>query len=365
MKLLLFFVSVYSFGILSARNLIAIDQSGKFLASSLGDKEIIIWDIKKGNHFFSFDPDCDMITDLVLYSDINNESEVSVILSCSDGYIISKARGTKKQKQKYPPVMEDITFGPINCSLGGKLYCFGDKNNCIIDIKTRDFNNYFDSNFDTVPLISELSQVGKYIIAGYPDGWVRVWSFGLDKTNIPYTKLKSKRQLSSSIISDLAISATGTVAAVLNQTGSLYLYDYGKNKVIKEQKIITNGNAKSVAFTQNGGDVLTGHSNGMINYWDLKFSSIKFLDSSRREIHSGVITDMITHPRLESIVISLGDDNYIRFTEYNNYKILGTIYKDSSGWVVYNKRGDYTGNRAVPEFFQKKTRIANPFQGMF
>jgi hypothetical protein len=44
---------------------------------------------------------------------------------------------------------------------------------------------------------------------------------------------------------------------------------------------------------------------------------------------------------------------------------MGTIYRDETGWVVYNKNGDYTGTHDIPESFPKKTNIENPFDGIF
>ena len=42
------------FGLLHAKNLIAVDHSGKFLVSSYNDGEIVLWDIVEGKLIFSF-----------------------------------------------------------------------------------------------------------------------------------------------------------------------------------------------------------------------------------------------------------------------------------------------------------------------
>ena len=64
----------------------------------------------------------------------------------------------------------------------------------------------------------------------------------------------------------------------------------------------------------------------------------------------------------ESSAPGIGDWGLMGTGNWNN---VGTIYKDDLGWVVYNKNGDFTGTREIPESFPKKTNVENPFDGIF
>ena len=350
-------------GLLQANNLIAVDHSGKFLVSSYNDGEIVLWDIVKGNLVFSYSFDCDRITDIDIYSDLNDTSIVSTVASCSDGSIISINKNGEKSYQKtYPPFGGVISVSTMNYSLDGQyLYCLGNADvGFITNAISGKFENYIPSTLENDPIESKLSQNNKYLVTGYSDGGLSVWGVNGDEASN-----KSTRQLSESIITDLALSSNGT-AAIADRIDYLYLYKYEDDKLLEKKKIITNGYASTVLFNRQGTGLLTGHSNGKINFWQIKGNNIEFLDdSSEKVIHIGVISDMVLHPGEQTIVISSGIDNYIRFTDINKYNNVGTIYRDNSGWVVYNKNGDFTGTRDIPESFPNKTNVENPFDGIF
>ena len=361
------FILLYMVGLLQANNLIAVDHSGKFLVSSYNDGEIVMWDIVKGNLVFSYSFDCDRITDIDIYPDLNDTSIVSTVASCSDGSIISiNKNGEKSYLETYPPYAtpsEIIVVGTMNYSLDGQyLYCLGNADvGFITNAISGKFENYIPSTLENDPIESKLSQNYKYLVTGYSDGQMGVWGVNGDEASN-----KSTRQLSESIITDLALSSNGT-AAISDRIDYLYLYKYEDDKLLEKKKIITNGYASTVLFNRQGTGLLTGHSNGKINFWQIKGNNIEFLDdSSEKVIHIGVISDMVLHPGEQTIVISSGIDNYIRFTDFNDdYTIMSTIYRDESGWVVYKKNGDYTGTRDIPEPFPKKTNVENPFDGIF
>ena len=357
------FIILYTFGLLQAKTLIAVDHSGKFFASSYEDGNILLWDIEKGNLVFSYSFDCERITDIDVYSDYDDTSLVSTAASCSDGSIISINKNGERSYQKtYPPFGDVIAVGTMNFSLDGQyLYCFGNTDvGFITNAVSGNFENYISSALENDPIESKLSLNNKHLIAGYSDGRLSVWDVNWDEASN-----KSTIQLSKSIITDLALSSNGT-AAIADRIDYLYLYRYENNKLSEKKKIITNGYASTVLFNRQGNGLLTGHGNGRINYWQIKGNSIEFLDHSEKVIHIGIISDMVLQPdEKQTIVISAGVDNYIRFTDFKDYTIMGTIYRDETGWVVYNKNGGYTGTIDIPESFPKKTNVENPFDGIF
>jgi len=362
-------IILYVIGVLRGNDLIVVDHSGKWLLSSHNKGEIILWDIENGRLFNTFNIDCENVTNIEIYSDHNDISSVNMVASCKDSTIIFIDEDGKVSKNNYPPYVGPsliIAADAMSLSFGGQyLYCFGnDSIGYVVDPISRKFVNYIPSTLEIDPVMSKLSQDNKYLLVGYSDGRLGVWDVNGDV-------LSSKpeiTQVSNSMINDLSLSNTG-IAVVVDQMDYLYLYNYKQKKILKKKKIES---SDVVLLKNKGKGIITSHHDGIMHYWQIKGSSLEYVDHSPSKIHSDTISEMVFLPDPDdldnqTIIISTGTDKYIRFTNFinDNYINVGTIYKDDLGWVVYNMNGDYAGTRDIPKPIGNIQKVASPFEDLF
>ena len=350
----------------NANNKLAIENSGRFLVSSHSNNDVAMWDLKYGRLLYSYKTNCDTIFDLATFFDFNDTTKLHAAISCANGSIVLlNKNGQKLYKTRYPKYGRSVTKNnTLKFSIDGELlYSVGkDSIGFVIESNSGNLKNYINDTDFNIPIETEISHSNDFLVTGYRNGVIRVWGKGSK-----WEDLHPKKTIlsSNSNLTDLTLSFK-RFAAVIDENNHLILIDYIEGRVLTKKKIITNGYANQVVFNHDGSGLVTAHSNGKLNYWTVLGREIQFLEESPKEIHKGLINSMILYPRDEgALIVTISDDNYIHFTDYNEYNVQYTLFKSTSGWVSYNKKGEYKGTLNLPLITQSRKKTKNPFKNMF